>query len=89
MPSESSPPQPGHGPGAPPSRAKEPDHLVRIVSPEWMAWIRIGGKKSTTPDKGQKEKGFGATWERYFRNYRLDSDAPSRREAISKRNLAR
>jgi len=60
-------------------------NLVRIVSPEWMAWIRIGGKKSTTTDKGQKERGFGATWERYFRNYRPDSDAPSRREAISKR----
>jgi NAD(P)-dependent dehydrogenase (short-subunit alcohol dehydrogenase family) len=26
-----------------------------------------------------------AKWERYFRNYRPDSDAPSRREAISKR----
>jgi len=60
-------------------------NLVRIVSPEWMAWIRIGGKKSTTPDTRQKERGFGATWERYYRNYRLDSDAPSRREAISKR----
>jgi hypothetical protein len=60
-------------------------NLVRIVSPEWMAWIRIGGKKLTTPDKGQKERGFGTTWERYFRHYRLDSDAPSRREATSKR----
>src|SRR5271169_2519811 len=60
-------------------------NLVRIVSPEWMAWIRIGGKKLTTPDKGQKERGFGTTWERYFRNYRPESDAPSRREAISKR----
>jgi hypothetical protein len=46
-------------------------NLVRIISPEWTAWIRIGG--------------FGATWERYSCNYRLDSDAPSRREAISKR----
>ena len=63
-------------------------NLVRIVSPEWMAWIRIGGKKLTTPDTRQKEKGFGTTWERYFRNYRLDSDAPSRREAISKRKKA-
>jgi NAD(P)-dependent dehydrogenase (short-subunit alcohol dehydrogenase family) len=26
-----------------------------------------------------------AKWERYFRNYRPDSDAPSRREAISMR----
>jgi hypothetical protein len=60
-------------------------NLVRIVSPEWMAWIRIGGKKSTTPDKVKKERGLGATWKRYFRNYRLDSDAPSRREPISKR----
>ena len=60
-------------------------NLVRIVSPEWMAWIRIGGKKLTTPDKGQKERRFGTPWERYFRNYRLDSDAPGRREAISKR----
>jgi hypothetical protein len=60
-------------------------NLVRIVSPEWTAWIRIGGKKLTTPDKEQKERGFGATWKRYLCNYRLDSDAPSRREAISKR----
>ena len=60
-------------------------NLVRIVSPEWTAWIRIGGKKSTTTDIAQKEKGFGTTWERYYRNYRLDSDAPSRREAISRR----
>jgi hypothetical protein len=60
-------------------------NLVRIVSPEWTDWIRIGGKKLTTPDKGQKERGFGTTWERYYRNYKPDSDAPSRREAISKR----
>jgi hypothetical protein len=60
-------------------------NIVRIVSPEWTAWIRIGGKKLTTPDKGQKERGFGATWERYSCNYRQDSDAPSRREAVSKR----
>jgi len=60
-------------------------NLVRIVSPEWMAWIRIGGKKLTTPDKEQKERGFGTTWERYYSNYRPDSDAPSRREAIPKR----
>jgi hypothetical protein len=59
-------------------------NLVRIISPEWMAWIRIGGKKLTTPDKEQKERGFEATCERYYRNYRPDSDAPSRREAISK-----
>jgi hypothetical protein len=57
-------------------------NLVRIVSR--MAWIRIGGKKSTTPDKGQKERGFGTTWERYYRNYKPDSDAPGRREAIPK-----
>jgi hypothetical protein len=25
---------------------------VRIVSPEWMAWIRIGVKKLTTPEGG-------------------------------------
>ena len=60
-------------------------NLVRIVSPEWMAWIRIGGKKLTTPDTAQKERGFGTTWERYHCNYSADSDAPSRREAISKR----
>jgi hypothetical protein len=60
-------------------------NLVRIVSPEWTAWVRIGGKKSTTTDIAQKEKGFGTTWEQYFRSYRLDSDAPSRREAISRR----
>jgi hypothetical protein len=59
-------------------------NLVRIVSPEWMAWIRIGGKKMTTPDKEQKERGFGATSERYFRNYKPETDAPGRREAISK-----
>jgi hypothetical protein len=45
-------------------------NLVRIVSPEWTAWIRIGGKKSTTTDTEQKERGFGTTWERYYRNYR-------------------
>jgi hypothetical protein len=31
------------------------------VQADRMAWIRIGGK--TTPDKEQKERGFGATWE--------------------------
>jgi hypothetical protein len=60
-------------------------NLVRIISPEWMAWNRIGGKKLTTPDKGQKEKGFGATWERYSRNCRPDSDAPRRRDSVLKR----
>jgi hypothetical protein len=65
-------------------------NLVRIISPKWMTWIRIGGKKSTTTDKEQKERGFGATWERYYRNCRPDSDAPSRRDSVLKtRGLAR
>jgi hypothetical protein len=48
-------------------------NLVRIISPEWMAWIRIGGKKLTTTDiKAEaqtKTSGFGGTWERYRRHY--------------------
>jgi hypothetical protein len=48
-------------------------NLVRIVSPGWTAWIRIGGKKSTTTDTSQKDPerkhGFGGNWERYRRHY--------------------
>jgi hypothetical protein len=48
-------------------------NLVRIVSPEWMAWIRIGGKKSTTPDISSetqsKPQGLADNWERHYRHY--------------------
>jgi hypothetical protein len=46
---------------------------VRIVSPEWMAWIRIGGKKLTTPDNRSEAqasgRGLGGSWGRYRRHY--------------------
>jgi len=48
-------------------------NLVRIVSPEWMAWIRIGGKKSTTTDISSetqtKTQGLGGSWGRHYRHY--------------------
>jgi uncharacterized protein YjbI with pentapeptide repeats len=48
-------------------------NLVRIVSSEWTAWIRIGGKKSTTTDMSSetktKNRGFGGNWERHYRRY--------------------
>jgi hypothetical protein len=48
-------------------------NLVRIVSPEWTAWIRIGGKKSTTTDNSPEPqtngRGFGGNWGRHYRHY--------------------
>jgi hypothetical protein len=48
-------------------------NLVRIVSPEWMTWIRIGGKKSATTDNRQEtqtnSRGFGGAWRRYYPHY--------------------
>jgi hypothetical protein len=48
-------------------------NLVRIVSPEWMAWIRIGVRKTTTPDNRSEAQasgqGLGGSWGRYRRHY--------------------
>jgi hypothetical protein len=48
-------------------------NIVRIVSPEWTAWIRIGVRKSTTTDiKSETQasgRGLGGTWGRYCRHY--------------------
>jgi hypothetical protein len=56
-------------------------NLVRIVSPEWMAWIRIRGRKSPTPDirpeNQSKNRGFGGNWERHYRHY--DPGDPDRK----------
>jgi hypothetical protein len=54
-------------------------NLVRIVSAEWLTWLRRetnGQKKTTThPDvsKQGQPAGFGASFQRYFRHY----DTPS------------
>jgi hypothetical protein len=53
-PPRSSPPQPGHGQERRRRGQKSLTNLVRIISPEWTAWIRIGGKKSTTRLVGAK-----------------------------------
>jgi hypothetical protein len=50
-------------------------NLVRIVSGEWLTWLRRGGgfrKANTTHpsvDSQQQPKGFGASWQRYYRHY--------------------
>jgi hypothetical protein len=48
-------------------------NLVRIVSPEWTAWIRTGVRKTISTDNGSEAqtggRGFGGNWERYRRHY--------------------
>jgi hypothetical protein len=48
-------------------------NIIRIVSAEWMAWIRIGVRKTITTDiKSEtqtKTQGFGGNWGRYYRHY--------------------
>jgi hypothetical protein len=54
-------------------------NLVRVISQEWLTWLRRGGgfrKTNTThPISKQKEQPrgevthFGASWGRYYRHY--------------------
>jgi hypothetical protein len=50
-------------------------NLVRIISAEWLTWLRNGGgfrKANTTrPINKQHEQSgyFGASWQRYYRHY--------------------
>jgi hypothetical protein len=66
-------------------------NLVRIVSPEWMAWIRIGVRKTTTPDNRSEAQasgqGLGGNWGRYRRHYdpeRKRCGRASRRDSVQR-----